>query len=134
MPSGYWQKRGNFSVPFLCSARVLFIYSNKKSKTYCKNFKTLSSSSPNNFLRHDITFRHTQAGAIVPLKIRELYMMVRAVIFLNRAEIRYFWKIRRNLLSVLCRTTGYIKKNTSFTSSLFNSSLLYHDIKEVQMH
>ncbi len=62
LPSGCLQKRGNF--PWTAT----FLYINK-NQTHLKICKSLSESSPNYFLSHHTTFRQTQTGATVPLKV-----------------------------------------------------------------
>ncbi len=53
LPGRYWQKCGNFRIFPLNS--YISVYINKKIKDTLKNFKTLSSSSPNYFQSHQTT-------------------------------------------------------------------------------
>ncbi len=65
MPSGYWQKHGNFRLfPVNCS---IFVYIYKKSKKLWKSFKMLSGSSSIFALSNNITCSQTHIGATVPL-------------------------------------------------------------------
>jgi hypothetical protein len=65
LPSGCWQKHGNFrSFPLNC---YIFVYINKKSKTHRKILETLSGSSPKYFLSHHATVGQAQTCATVPL-------------------------------------------------------------------
>jgi hypothetical protein len=65
LPSGYWQKRGNFH-PFSMKQCVCFhIY--LKSQEPWKILKTLSGSSPVFALSNHTSFSQTQTGATIPL-------------------------------------------------------------------
>jgi hypothetical protein len=65
LPSGYWQKRGNFH-PFSMKQYVsVYIY--EKSLELWKILKTLSGSSPVFSLSNHTIFNQTQTGATVPL-------------------------------------------------------------------